>query len=361
MRPRHILHVRLALPTDAAGGLYPHVLDTLQNITPRVQPLPQGAAVLDVTGALRYWERDARGIAHIIQLRTAALFGLHTTIGAGGNRLLAAMAAASSEPGGLTVIEPTREAAAAFLRPQPATALLGLGPTTAQTLATHGLHTIGALADTPPLTLQRLLGTATGRRLHERAHGHDPTPVTPEPIPRSIDAEHLFTADTLDPDQHRRGLLTLAVRLGAHLRATDQVTGTLTLTVRYADHTATTRSRVLAEPTAHTHALTTTAYALHDTLSLQRARVRALTLRADNLTDAAHAPRQLSLDPATERRRRAEAAADRVRRRFGPRAAHPAGLIDTTYRTAAPLSGPQRSGRIPAGRSGGGRNSGQAG
>jgi hypothetical protein len=51
--------------------------------------------------------------------------------------------------------------------------------------------------------------------------------------------------------------------------------------------------------------LTTTAYALHDALGLQRARVRALVLRAEDLTDAARTARQLSLDPADERRRRA--------------------------------------------------------
>jgi hypothetical protein len=100
----------------------------------------------------------------------------------------------------------------------------------------------------------------------------------------------------------------------------------LTLTVRYADRSTTTRTRTLREPTAHSAALADAAYALHTALGLQRARVRGLSLRAEGLTAAERAARQLTFDPADERARRLEEVADRARAKFGPRAVVPGSL-----------------------------------
>ncbi|KOX27729.1 hypothetical protein ADL06_14080, partial [Streptomyces sp. NRRL F-6491] len=68
----------------------------------------------------------------------------------------------------------------------------------------------------------------------------------------------------------------------------------LTLTVRYADRSTTTRTRRLPEPTAHGPALTDAAYALHAALGLQRARVRSVALRVEDLCRAELATRQLT-------------------------------------------------------------------
>ncbi|WP_407702230.1 DinB/UmuC family translesion DNA polymerase [Streptomyces specialis] len=221
-----------------------------------------------------------------------------------------------------------RAAGAAFLAGGPAAALTGLAAPAARALCSYGLDTVGRIAAAPPGTLQRILGASTARRVHALAHGLDPTPVVPGAPPRSVAAEHRFGHDELDAGMRRRALLTLADELGYRLRGEGQTARALTLTVRYADRSATTRRRRLPEPTAHTPALTGTAYALHDALGLQRARVRAVALRAEELTETARATRQLSLDPGDDRRRRAEAAADRARRRFGPGAVGPAGNLD---------------------------------
>ncbi|MGW4825650.1 hypothetical protein ACWEP4_44065 [Streptomyces sp. NPDC004227] len=49
-----------------------------------------------------YFERGPQGLAQLIRLRTLAWTGVHTTIGAGSSLMLAAMAAAVTEPGGIT-------------------------------------------------------------------------------------------------------------------------------------------------------------------------------------------------------------------------------------------------------------------
>ncbi|MCT9114207.1 hypothetical protein N4G69_53800 [Streptomyces mirabilis] len=215
--------------------------------------------------------------------------------------MLAAMACALTPPGRRTVIDDSPEAITAFLRPRPARELPGVGAQAAATLAEYGLHTVGDVADVPQLTLQRLLGARPGRTLHERAQGRDTTIVDPTPTPASISTEHRFARDELDPAQHRRALLALADDLGARLRGSGQVAAGLTCTVHYADSSTTRRSRTLPEATLHTVLLARTAYAVYESLGLQRARVRSIALRADALRPADQATRQLTLDSGDDK------------------------------------------------------------
>ncbi|GAA0474831.1 hypothetical protein ACFQ2B_25610 [Streptomyces stramineus] len=308
-------------------GTYDGLLALLTEVTPVVEALPPDAALMDVRGALRYFGHDPAELAALLRVRALAHYGADCTIGIAGNPMLARMAAQDGPPGEIRTLPGSPGAVTAFLARKPAAALLGVGPATARTLCSYGLDSIGRIAAAPLPALQRILGAAAGRRIHERARGIDPTPVTPGARARSMGAEHRFPGDELDGDHRRRALLTLADELGARLRESDQVARGLTLTVRYADGSSTTRTRALAEPTAHTPALTATAYALHGALALQRARVRAVALRAEGLGDAALAAHQLTFDPADDKARRAEAAVDRARARFGPAAAGPAAAL----------------------------------
>ncbi|WP_441350868.1 DNA polymerase Y family protein, partial [Streptomyces sp. f51] len=188
------------------------------------------------------------------------------------------------------------EAVTRFLAGLPAAALPGVGPATARTLASYGLRTADRIAATPLLTLQRILGAASGRELRDRAAGIDPSRVTAGAPPRTIEAEHRFAQDESDAVRREAALTHLTEQLGARLRDERQTCRVLTLTVQYADRTgqaSITRSRTLSEATAHTPQLRATAHALHGALALQRARVRSLALRAGDLGDAASASRQL--------------------------------------------------------------------
>lgn len=327
-RERAVLYVRFH---GAAEDAYPGLLDLLHGISPIVQALPPDAALVDVSGARRYFGREAASLAELIRVRALALHGVDVTIGVARNPLLARMA--GQQGGGRGVHEVTD--AAAFLDPLPPTALHGIGAATARALDGYGLDTIGRVNAAPAATLQRILGAAPARRLRELARGVDPTPVTPAAPPRSLRADHRFPHDELDPARRHGALLALADDLGYRLRGSGQTARTLTLTVRYADRSTTTRSRTLPEPTAHTPVLAAAAHALHDVLGLQRARVRTVSLRADDLADAGRAHQQLTLDPRDERRRAAEAAADRARRKFGAAVVGPAGAAQSVPSRAA--------------------------
>ncbi|UNO42889.1 helix-hairpin-helix domain-containing protein [Streptomyces sp. MST-110588] len=326
---REVLYIRFRTAEDTSPDeeTYEQLLRLLGRFTPVIEALPPDAALADVRGARRYFGRDAAGIAELVRLRALAWYGVRCTIGIAANPLLARMAAQGAAPGETRTVPGDSGAVAAFLARKPAVALYGVGPATARKLCSYGLDSVGRIAAAPSATLQRILGAETGRTVHERARGLDPTPVTPNASARSMGAEHRFAYDELDPERRRRALLTLADDLGSRMRASGQAARALTLTVRYADRSTTTRTRRLAEPTAHGPALTAAAYALHAALGLQRARVRAVALRAEDLCRAELASRQLMFDPSDDKARRIEAAVDRARKRFGQGAVRPAAKL----------------------------------
>jgi nucleotidyltransferase/DNA polymerase involved in DNA repair len=323
-----ILYVRFrqapALETGGVEAALPALLGLAEDISPVVQALPPDAALIDVRGAERYFGRDAAQLAALLRVRALAHCGVDCAIGAGPSPMLARMAAREAVPGTTLVV--TDDETAGFLADKPVAALDGVGTATARTLCAYGLNCVGRVAEAPLAVLQRIVGAKAGRELWERAHGIDRTTVVPNAAARSIAAERAFNRDELDPVRHRTALLSIAEELGLRMRAEGQVCRSLTLTVRYADRSTTTRARTLREPTAHSAALTGVAYRIHESLGLQRARVRSLSLRAEDLTPVERAARQLTFDPADERARRIEAVADRARAKFGPRAVVPGSL-----------------------------------
>ncbi|MEV0242501.1 hypothetical protein AB0I06_21575 [Streptomyces sp. NPDC050674] len=328
-----ILCVRFQLPATSEAEL-PPLLGMLEEFTPVVQALPPDGALADLRGAERYFRRDAVVLASMIRVRSLALYGVDCVIGAGPGPMLARMALRDALPGVTRTVPDEPGAVAEFLADQPVAALPGVGAATARTLGDYGLDTLGRVAAAPLSTLQRLIGAKAGRELREKANGVDRGRVVPNAVSRSLATERPFERDELDPDRHRRALLSAAEEIGARLRALEKVCRTLTLTVRYADRSATTRARTLPEPTAHSPALTRAAYGMYEALGLQRARVRAIALRAEGLDPADQASHQLTFDPVDEKVRRIEEVADRARAKFGPRAVMPGGLGGTGRRVA---------------------------
>lgn len=318
-----ILCVRFQLPPKYEAAL-PGLLGLIEDFTPVVEALPPDGALADLRGAERYFGRDTEELARLIRVRALALYGVDCLIGVGPGPLTARLALGAAAPGSPCAVP--EDLVVDFLAELPVGALPGVGTATARTLCEYGLDTLGGVACAPLSTLQRLVGARTGRELHEKANGVDRGRVVPNAVARSLATEHPFSHDELNPDRHRRALLAGTDELGSRLRALDQVCRTLTLTVRYADRSSTTRTRTLKEPTAHSPALTEVAYGMYDALGLQRARVRAIALRAEGLTPAEQASHQLAFDPVDDKLRRIEEVADHARAKFGPHAVMPGRL-----------------------------------
>jgi DNA polymerase-4 len=318
------------------------VMEVFRSITPLVEPLSLDEAFLDVRGAARRFG-GARLIGEYIRATVEDEQGITCSVGVAPTKFLAKLASAHCKPDGLLVV-PASDVVG-FLHPLPVSALWGVGEKTEEVLLKLGLKTVGDLALTPLKTLQRALGPAMGAHLSALAWGRDERVVTPSEPEKSIGAEETFPVDVDNPDVVRRELLRLSERTAARLRAAGQVGRCVSIKVRFADFTTITRSKTLRESTDVGRVVYETALGLYEALGLERARLRLVGVRVEQLVDADRAPRQLLLGERETGWREAEQAVDRAALRFGAGAVRPAALVDPERRGRDP--NPRPAGKAP--------------
>ena len=215
-----------------------------------------------------------------------------------------------------------------FLAPQPIEDLYGIRRAQAVELRRLGVESIGQLALVPPATALRILGRPA-RLLQERARGIDRRTILPGRAPESVRVRADFSRDVLDGPQARAIALQLVTDLAARLRTRSQAARTVTVTVRMADQKELSKCRRLPAASAHTDDLLRTVRSILDFFGLQRARMRRITIVAEDVVDAGQAPTQLTLDRGREARLRAEPVVDELNARYGPDTVGPAAALVT--------------------------------
>lgn len=300
------------------------VMDIFHEVTPLVEPLSIDEAFLDVSGARRLLGTPRR-IAELIRSRVREETGLTCSVGVAATKFMAKLASGRAKPDGLLVIP--RSETLSFLRPLPVGALWGVGASTQSSLERMGLLTVADLADAPLGVLQKAVGDASGRRLHELANGRDPRRVVTESREKSIGHENTFGTDVADADQLRRELLRLSGRVGERLRKHDLEARTVAIKVRFSDFRTITRSRTLAEPTNVGRRLFEEAWDVFEALGLdvRQTPIRLIGVRAEQLLDAGGD--SLALWDPDEEWRETERTLDAVSARFGRGAIGPASLV----------------------------------
>ncbi|MFH8394274.1 hypothetical protein [Streptomyces sp. NPDC018036] len=315
------MHVRC--PDRLPEDLYRQVLEQMAQLSPVVQALPPTAALADLRGVLRYHGVDATRLGEMLRVRAISRLGVDVRVGIGPSITVAATASGQiTGLGGVLAIAPDQ--VTDWLGPLPVEALHGIGPRHAKILNDYGVHCIGLLAALPPATVQRLMGGRAGRQAADRARGIDPRPVVPRTLPATASIHRAFDRHTLDGAAVRAVLLDMVVALALQLRRRSQAARGLTLTLRFAGGATWDKTRRLTEASAHEDDLRTMAYRLIDAAGLQRGRITALTLKAEDLIAADQIAEQISLDQTREARLLAEEASDRIRAKFGPSAIRPA-------------------------------------
>jgi DNA polymerase-4 len=306
------------------------VMAMFADVTPLVEPLSVDEAFLDVAGAGRRLGRPG-AIAQALRARIHSELGLIATVGAASTKFVAKLASGLAKPDGLLIVPPGE--VIGLLHPLPVRALWGVGPRTAQRLESLGIGTIGEIARTELPQLIRLLGPASGSKLHELAWGRDDRTVQTEVADASIGSETTFAVDSADPTFLTRQLLALTERTTRRAREAGVQGRTVSIKVRFEDFSTLTRSATLRSPTDSSR---TVYRAAGELLAKVRAagsggqRVRLLGVRLEGLLAASAVVEQPELgsdDPAPGWRE-AEGAVDRAVARFGSAAVRPAALLN---------------------------------
>jgi len=195
---------------EADTRSFERMLDALDDLSPRVEAVDVGVALVDVTGLGPMWGPERRIAARAVML-ARAVAPLSVRCGIGDNRWLATLAAR------LACFE-RPEAPAAFhvlprpeLRDLPLT-LLPVDAAMRQRFTLFGLTQMGQLADLPRSAVGAQFGAA-GERLQALARGHDPRPIVPRRRPERVEASATF-----EPTLDGIGAVGLTLRrLGADL------------------------------------------------------------------------------------------------------------------------------------------------
>lgn len=323
--------VHSAMPTSKALRLCPQALvipprldyyaevseqirAVFDRYTPLVEPLALDEAFLDVSGSEPLFGSTV-AIGREIKRTIREQLRLTASVGAAPNKFLAKIASDLNKPDGFVVVEEGH--VQEFLDPLPVGRLWGVGRVAGQEFARLAVKTIGDVRRMPPQVLQQHFGQI-GDHLFQLAQGIDPRRVVPDREAKSISHETTFAADIDDLDALRAWVAELAEQVAWRLRRHHLRGRTVQIKLRYADFQTITRAETLPGPTNITEEiLRTAARLLTDRLPRRRLLVRLLGVGVSNFENAEQVQGLLFDDPAHERQSRLDAAADKLRERFG--------------------------------------------
>jgi DNA polymerase-4 len=308
-------------------GKYACVSDRLMSIllefTDLVEQVSIDEAFLDITGSRRLLGSGVE-IARRIKARIVEDQRLTASVGIAANKFVAKVASDLQKPDGLVIVEPGREQE--FLAPLPIRRLWGVGPKTEEALSRLGIRLIGDIASLERADLVRRLGQS-GEHLWQLAQGMDDRIVSPEEGFKSIGHETTFERDTEDRQLLHDTLLELTEKVARRLRANDARGRVITVKLREADFSTTTRRQSLPKPADTTEKLFPVAWELMQPLMHPGKLVRLVGVYASNLTTPEDAGQLSLFDSTPEKDRQLAQALDNITHRFGDRAITRAALV----------------------------------
>ncbi|MGY1844501.1 DNA polymerase IV [Modestobacter sp. SYSU DS0875] len=222
------------------------VMGLLRELSPLVEPVSIDEAYVDLAaGGHDLSVAGVTTLARDLKARIAAATGGVTgSVGVATSKSLAKIGSELDKPDGLTVVPPGSELE--VLHPLPVRSLGGVGPATAERLASIKVTTVGELHRLSLVDLTSLVGQAHGTGLHRLARADDDRPVVADREAKSVSAEETFARDLTDPARLAAEIEALAVRVGTRLQRSGTSGRTVTLKVRRFDYSTLTRSQTLA-------------------------------------------------------------------------------------------------------------------
>ncbi|MGH2445942.1 MAG: hypothetical protein ACRDGD_07875 [Candidatus Limnocylindria bacterium] len=174
---------------DADTRPFERMLDVLDDLSPRVEAVDVGVALVDIAGLEPMFGPERRVAARAVML-ARSVAPLAIRCGIGDNRWLATLAARLARferpgaPAALRTLERDE------LRDLPLT-LLPADAAMRQRFTLFGLTRMAQLAELPRSAVGAQFGAA-GDRLQALARGHDPRPIVPRRRPEHVEASAAF-------------------------------------------------------------------------------------------------------------------------------------------------------------------------
>lgn len=286
----------------------------MDELTPNVEPLSLDEAFMDMTGTARlHGAPPAVMLARLIK-RMKTEVGLTGSIGLSHNKFLAKVASDLDKPRGFSVIGKTETTA--FLRPKSVRLIWGIGPAAQESLSSAGIRTFDDLLRWDRRALHDRFGS-TGERLYALARGEDARRVSSNTPVKGLSNETTFNEDTSDADILDGHIWRLAEKVSARAKAKNMAGRVVNLKLKTANFKQISRRQSLHHPTQLADTIYRTARNLFDQAGTNGP-FRLIGVGISDLGAAEGADRIGDLlDPDAGKRAKAEAAADKIRDKFG--------------------------------------------
>jgi DNA polymerase IV len=272
-----VFGARSAMPMGQARRLCPHavvlparfalykelstrVMAVLADASPVLEPVSIDEAFLEPPALAGASAADVERFGVRLRADVRAATGLPASVGAGSGKQLAKIASELAKPDGLRVVAPEEERE--VLAPLPVRSLWGVGPVAEAGLHKLGVHTIGELAAMDLREVHGLLGTAIGTELHRLARGVDERPVAPRGAAKQVSAETTFDSDLTAMAAVHDAVARMTEAAHRRLVASGRAARTVTVKVRSADFTTSSRSETAGIASTDLGALTAVAQRL---------------------------------------------------------------------------------------------------
>jgi len=278
----------ILLPVDFAQ--YRHYSQRFKAIIAEVAPVIENRGVdevyIDFTDVPGGQREGGQVLARLIQKAIFDDTGLTCSVGVAPNKLLAKMASEFNKPNGISIV--LEDDLQGLIWPLACRKINGIGPKSDEKLQSHGIHTIGQLAERSPDWLVATFGNKTGAWLHNAAWGRDERPVVTSSEPVSMSRETTFERDLhAVRDRAELGALftQLCEQVAADLQRKGYVGKTIGIKLRFDDFSIVTRDHTLPCYTADAAAIRAAAGQCLKRAPLAK-RLRLLGVRVGSLLGA---------------------------------------------------------------------------
>lgn len=305
-------------------------IEICRRYAPVVEQVSIDECFLDMTGTHLLYP-DPVAIAHTIKDTIFSELGFTVNIGIAPNKLLAKMASDFEKPDQVHTL--LAQEIPQKLWPLPVGDLYSVGRKTAEKLNAARIRTIGDLANSDLVHIQKLVGMKMGKLIHDYANGIDNSPVLAEPeAVKGYGNSTTLEQDVTTTAQANKILLALCDSVATRMRSDGKRCSCVTVTIRGNDFRNRSHQRKLSEPTDVTAEVFTLSRDLFAELWDGHTQLRLLGVTLGDVSDDSTEQISLFRDERKDRARKLDQTVDALRSKFGVAAISRGSVTDATQR-----------------------------